>query len=58
MVDLEPGVLNSIQASEYGKVFNPENFVHGFNGAGNCWATGFYSEGAEFIQEIMEKVRK
>jgi len=58
MVDLEPGVINSIQSSEYGKIFNPESFVHGNNGAGNCWATGFYSEGAEFIQEIMEKVRK
>ena len=58
MIDLEPGVLNSIQASEYGRLFNPEMFVSGRNGAGNCWASGFYSEGADFIDEIMEKVRK
>lgn len=28
------------------------------NGAGNCYASGYYSEGSEYIEEIMEKVRK
>ena len=28
------------------------------NGAGNCWATGFYSEGAEIIDLVMERTRK
>ena len=58
MVDLEPGVVNSVMASDFGKVFNPETIVFGQNGAGNCWASGFYSEGCEIIDEVMEKVRK
>ncbi len=58
MIDLEPGVADSIQASAYGRVFNPENIVTGTNGAGNCWATGFYSEGAEIIDSVLERTRK
>lgn len=58
MVDLEPGVLNNIAASEYGQIFNPENMISANNGAGNCWASGFYSEGSEVIYETMEKIRQ
>lgn len=58
MVDLEPGVLNSISSSEYGKLFNPDTMISSQNGAGNCWAAGFYSEGSEIIHEVMEKIWK
>ncbi len=59
MVDLEPGVVNSISASPYGDAIlrGGDSTVFSTNGAGNCWASGFYSEGAEVIEETMEKIR-
>ena len=45
LVDLEPGVLEDIKANY--KSFNPDSIVSGLNGAGNNWAKGHYTEGAE-----------
>ena len=58
MVDLEPGVLNNIQTMAYGAVFNPENMISAQDGAGNRWSSGFYSNGSDIIDEVMESVRK
>lgn len=58
LVDLEPGVIDVIKASKYGAAYRPDNFVHGQNGAGNNWATGHYTEGAELGDHVMESVRK
>ncbi len=59
LIDLEPGVLDSIRASQQmGKFFRPDNFIHGTNGAGNNWAKGQYTEGADLIDEIMDQTRK
>jgi len=33
-VDLEPGTLDNIRASPYGRIFRPDNFVGGHTGAG------------------------
>merc|ERR1711971_541031 len=57
-VDLEPGVVNNIKASPYGELFRPDNFVWGENGAGNSWAKGHYTEGAELVETVMDVVRK
>lgn len=29
MIDLEPGTMNTIRASEFGDLFKPDNFVFG-----------------------------
>jgi len=58
LVDLEPGVLDHIKANQYGSLFRPDNFVYGQSGAGNNWAKGHYTEGAELIEEILDVVRK
>jgi len=58
MVDLEPGTADAIRSSSFGKLFRPDNFVFGQNGAGNNWAKGHYTEGAELIESVMEVVRK
>lgn len=58
LVDLEPGTMDSIRASPYGKVFRPDNFVFGQSGAGNNWAKGHYTEGSELIDDVMDVVRK
>uniref|UniRef100_A0A6A7G2M7 Tubulin beta chain n=3 Tax=Hirondellea gigas TaxID=1518452 RepID=A0A6A7G2M7_9CRUS len=58
MVDLEPGTMDAVKASPFGKIFRPDNFIWGFSGAGNNWAKGHYTEGAELIEEVMDVVRK
>ncbi|KAL4438553.1 hypothetical protein ABPG74_015451 [Tetrahymena malaccensis] len=58
MVDLEPGVLDSIRASKYRQLFHPDNFIHAQSGASNNWAKGHYSEGAELQQEVLDIVRR
>jgi tubulin beta len=46
------------KAGIYGKTYNPDNFVFGQNGAGNNWAKGHYTEGAELVDAVLERVRK
>jgi tubulin beta len=58
LVDLEPGTLDVIKANEIGKMFKPDNFVFGASGAGNNWAKGHYTEGAELIDEVVDVVRR
>lgn len=58
MIDLEPGVIDTINGSKFGKLFRPDNFVHGQSGAGNNWAKGYYTEGAELVEQVMDIVRR
>ncbi|KAJ3636293.1 hypothetical protein Zmor_009017 [Zophobas morio] len=58
LVDLEPGTKDTIMAGPYGNLFHPNNFVFGQNGAGNNWAKGHYTEGAELVDAVMDIVRK
>jgi len=58
MVDLEPGTMDSIRSSTYGALFKPDNFVFGQSGAGNNWAKGHYTEGAELVDAVLDVVRK
>merc|ERR1712128_190808 len=58
MVDLEPGTMDSVKAGPMGKIFRPDNFVFGQSGAGNNWAKGHYTEGAELVESVLDVVRK
>lgn len=58
LTDLEPGTMDSIRAGPYGKLFRPDNFVFGQSGAGNNWAKGHYTEGAELVDSVMDVIRK
>src|SRR3954453_5402635 len=57
-MDLEPGTMDSVRAGPFGQLFRPDNFVFGQSGAGNSWAKGHYSEGAELIDSVLDVVRK
>jgi len=57
LVDLEPGTMDVIKSSNIGSFFKQENLVFGNNGAGNNWAKGHYTEGAELVEEVLDKVR-
>jgi tubulin beta len=58
LMDLEPGTMNNVRASKYGDIFRPDSFVFGQTGAGNNWAKGHYTEGAELIEQVLDVVRK
>lgn len=58
LVDLEPGALDSIRASCWGPMFRPDNMIFGQNGAGNNWAKGHYSDGADIADAVMDVVRR
>ncbi|GAA5892007.1 hypothetical protein JCM8208_002967 [Rhodotorula glutinis] len=58
LVDLEPGTMDVIRASPMGELFRPDNFVHAQSSAGNNWAKGHYTEGAELVDSVMDVVRK
>jgi len=58
LVDLEPGVLDGIKAGPLGSLFRPDNYVNGNSGAGNNWAKGHYTEGAELVEAVFDVVRK
>ncbi|KAH9838467.1 beta-tubulin 2 [Rhodofomes roseus] len=56
-IDLENGVCSRIRSGKLGKLFRPDSFVTGETGAGNNWAKGYYTEGAELVDGIMDVVR-
>lgn len=57
MVDLEPGTMDSVRSGPFGQIFRPDNFVFGQSGAGNNWAKGHYTEGAELVDSVLDVVR-
>ncbi|XP_063478304.1 tubulin beta-8 chain-like isoform X10 [Symphalangus syndactylus] len=58
LVDLEPGTMDSVRSGPFGQIFRPDNFIFGQCGAGNNWAKGHYTEGAELMESVMDVVRK
>ncbi|KAI3611431.1 tubulin beta chain [Moniliophthora roreri] len=58
LVDLEPGTMDSVRSGPLGGLFRPDNFVFGQSGAGNNWAKGHYTEGAELVDSVLDVVRK
>jgi len=58
LVDLEPGTMDTIKAGAFGDLFRPDNFVFGNSGAGNNWAKGYYTEGAELVDQVLDVVQR
>jgi tubulin beta len=47
-----------VRSGPYGELFKPDNFVFGQSGAGNNWAKGHYTEGAELVDQVLEVIRR
>lgn len=58
LIDLEPGVLDNIRASDIGPLFRPDSFCNSTASAGNNWAKGHYTEGAELIEPSLDIIRR
>merc|ERR1719329_516901 len=50
--------MDSVRSGPFGQLFRPDNFVFRQTGAGNNWAKGHYTEGAELIDSVLDVVRK
>ena len=58
LTDLESGTMDSVRAWSFGQFFRSDNFVFWQIGAGNNWANGHYTAGAELIDSVHDVVRK
>ncbi|RYP88849.1 hypothetical protein DL769_000215 [Monosporascus sp. CRB-8-3] len=58
LVDLEPGTMDAVRSGHFQNMFRPDNFVFGQSGAGNNWAKGHYTEGAELVDQVLDVVRR
>eukprot|EP01084_Bolivina_argentea_P030232 56049_1 len=61
LLDLRSKNIDAIKSSRTGALYNPDNMFSGYNfgqGFGNNWAKGFYTEGAETIDEVMDMIRR
>ncbi|KAI1305060.1 tubulin beta chain [Xylaria venustula] len=58
LVDLEPGTMDAVRSGPFRNLFRPDNMVYGQSGAGNNWAKGHYTEGAELVDEVLDVVRR
>ncbi|WOO81512.1 Tubulin beta chain [Vanrija pseudolonga] len=56
-VDLEPGVVDLVRSGPLANLYRPDTFVYGQSGAGNNWAKGYYTEGAELVDPILDVLR-
>jgi hypothetical protein len=46
-----------IRSGPLANLYRPDTFVHGESGAGNIWAKGYYTEGAELVESVMDVIR-
>lgn len=58
LLDLEPATMDAVRSGPFGQLFRPDNFVFGHSGAGNNWAKGHYTEGAELVDTVLDVLRK
>ncbi|CAH1996650.1 unnamed protein product [Acanthoscelides obtectus] len=57
-VDLEASTMDNVRSGPFGKLYRPDNFVFGESGAGNNFAKGKYTEGAELADTVLDVVRR
>lgn len=58
MVDLEPGVVESIKSGAYRDLYHPGQLICGKEDAANNYARGHYTVGKDIIEIAMEQVRR
>ncbi|KAL4707179.1 hypothetical protein ACJJTC_018914 [Scirpophaga incertulas] len=58
LVDLEPSTMDAVRAGPFGGLFRPDNIVYSASGAGNNWAKGHLTEGADLLETVIDVVRK
>ncbi|KAJ8975449.1 hypothetical protein NQ317_000698 [Molorchus minor] len=58
LVDLEAGTMDMMRSMPFGRLFGPDNFIFGDQGASNNFAKGRYTEGAEIADVVLDVIRR
>ena len=58
LVDLESSTMDSVRSGPYGMLFRPDHFIFGQQSASNNFAKGYYTEGAELLDTVMDVARR
>jgi len=56
VVDLAPDTLEMVGSHAIGPMFSSDDFVLGASSAGNNWGRGYYTDGAEIIDEVLDAI--
>jgi len=54
----EPGTMDVIKSGPLANLFDKACMKFGNNGAGNNWAKGHYTEGAEIVEDVIDIIRR
>ena len=57
LANMDPNPINNIRNQPIANIFRERNFVFGHCGCNGNWAKGFYTEGAELIDSVLDSVR-
>lgn len=57
-LDMEPTVVDEVRIGTYRQLFHPEQLISGKEDAANNYARGYYTEGKNFIDLAMDRIRK
>ncbi|TGZ65361.1 hypothetical protein CRM22_005906 [Opisthorchis felineus] len=57
-VDLEPTVIDEVRTGTYRQLYHPEQLISGKEDAANNYARGHYTIGREFIDGVVDRIRK
>ncbi|RNA20793.1 tubulin alpha-1 chain-like [Brachionus plicatilis] len=57
-IDLEPTVIDEIRTGQYRQLFHPDQLISGKEDAANNFARGHYTVGKEFIEPVLDRIRK
>lgn len=50
--------MDFVRFGLFGQIFRLDNFVFGQSGVGNNWVKGYYIEGVELVDSVLDVVRK
>lgn len=56
--DTDPASVEKLKHSPMSNLFSPDNIVHGSEATGNNFAKGFYTEGAELLDSLLDTIRR
>ncbi|XP_039249454.1 tubulin alpha-1 chain-like [Styela clava] len=56
--DTEPTVIDEVRTGKYRQLFHPEQLITGKEDAANNYARGHYTVGKEFIDQVIDRIRK
>jgi tubulin beta len=51
-------ILDLIRGGPFGKLFRPDNFIFSNSSGGNNWVKGYFSEGRQICESVLDMVRK